>query len=206
MADPDKLRDYRAKRDFSRTGEPAAGGAAGDGPIFVIQEHSASHHHFDFRLEVEGVLVSFALPKGPSLDPSERRLAVRTEDHPLAYADFEGTIPEGAYGAGTVIVWDRGPYENVSEKDGQALTMPEALAKGHVRVRLFGRKLTGVFSLVHARLGGEDRNWLILKEQGEGADARRRPATTQPESVASGRTLAEVAAGAAGKGARRRRK
>jgi DNA ligase D-like protein (predicted 3'-phosphoesterase) len=203
MSAKDKLHEYRARRDFAWTSEPAAGdeaAAGGRAPIFVIQEHAASHHHFDFRLEADGVLVSFAVPKGPSLDPSERRLAVRTEDHPLAYAGFEGTIPEGQYGAGAVIVWDRGGYENVSEKDGRQLTMAEALDKGHVRVRLSGQKLRGVFSLIHARLGGEDKNWLLMKEKGEGADARRRPARTQPESVASGRTLAEVAAAAGKKG------
>ena len=131
MADHKPLADYLAKRDFSVTPEPDGSGHRpdSDDPIFVIQEHDASSHHFDVRLEVDGVLKSWAVPKGPSTDPSERRLAVPTEDHPLSYADFEGTIPEGEYGAGTVIVWDAGTYTNLKRDDsGEAVPMTHQLA------------------------------------------------------------------------------
>ena len=109
-------KEYDGKRDFSTTPEPSGGKAPLDEPFFVIQEHAASSHHFDFRVSIGGALASWAVPKGPSTDPREKRLAVRTEDHPLAYADFEGVIPKGEYGGGRVIVWDRGPVGNVSEK------------------------------------------------------------------------------------------
>ncbi|MEQ9665807.1 MAG: DNA polymerase ligase N-terminal domain-containing protein [Phycisphaerales bacterium] len=193
--------DYRRKRDFSRTTEPRGGGRRGKGgdrPIFVIQEHAASTHHFDFRLEVDGVLKSWAVPKGPSTDPREKRLAIPTEDHPMEYADFEGTIPEDAYGGGTVIVWDRGTYDNITEKEGGLVPMAEALRQGHVLVRLNGRKLGGGYALQCTGKGGKAR-WLLVKMRGEGADARRNPVSTQPESVASGRTVDEVAKEAAGK-------
>lgn len=163
-------------------------------PIFVIQEHRASHHHFDFRLEVDGVLKSWAVPKGPSTDPRERRLAVQVEDHPLDYADFEGVIPEGQYGAGAVIVWDAGPYRNQTrDSDGNEIPLAEALRRGHAEVWLEGRKLRGGYALVHTRLRGDDRNWLLVKMKDGGSDARRKPTRTEPESVLSGRTLDEVA-------------
>lgn len=194
MIGTDKLKEYREKRDFRRTGEPA--GAAGrpeQEPVFVVQQHDASRMHWDFRLQIGGVLVSWAVPKGPSTDPGKRRLAVRTEDHPLEYARFEGRIPDGQYGAGVVIVWDAGTFDNVSEKDGERLLAAEALDAGHVTVRLHGEKLAGGYSLIHAKMGGEDKNWLLVKVDDEYADARKNPVSTQPRSVVSGRTLAEVA-------------
>jgi DNA ligase D-like protein (predicted 3'-phosphoesterase) len=161
----------------------------------VIQEHQASRHHFDLRLEVDGALRSWALPKGPSTDPREKRLAVAVDDHPLEYADFEGVIPEGEYGAGTVIVWDAGPYRSLREGgDGEPLPMNVALEEGQAEVWLEGKKLRGGYALVHARPGGEEESWLLVKMKDEGADARRNPVRTEPRSVLSGRTLAEVAA------------
>ncbi len=157
------------------------------GPRFVVQRHDASSLHFDVRLEIDGVLVSWAVPKGPSLDPSDKRLARRTEDHALDYADFEGRIEQG-YGAGTVIVWDTGPFDNLTEKDGEQVPLAQALAHGHLKVDLHGEKLTGAFALTHTRMGGDDSSWLLLKVDDAAADARRRPTSTQNESVLSGRT------------------
>lgn len=190
----DRLVEYARKRDFGRTPEPAAGRGrpAREGHRFVIQQHDASTMHWDFRLEIDGVLVSWAVPKGPSTDPREKRLAVRTEDHPLSYADFEGVIPEGAYGAGTVIVWDRGRYRNLMADKDPPRTMAESLAAGHIEVALDGTKLHGGWALVHAKLGGNDANWLLVKMADDHADARRNPVSTQPGSAISGRTLAQV--------------
>ena len=192
------MRDYNERRDFGKTPEPRGGRRRpGREAIFVIQEHAASTHHFDFRLEVDGALASWAVPKGPSTDPRVRRLAVRTEDHPLEYADFEGVIPEGEYGGGTVLVWDRGPYDNLTEKDGEPVPMAEAIEDGHAAFRLHGQKLQGGWAL-HRTGSGSDANWLLIKMRDEAADARRRPTSTQPQSVASGRTLAEIRDGAGG--------
>src|SRR6056297_1562229 len=142
MAESKNLKDYHQKRDFEQTSEPKESlkKSSGENPIFVIQKHDASNLHYDFRLQVGDVLKSWAVPKGPSTDPSEKRLALETEDHPLDYADFEGIIPEGQYGAGVVIVWDTGTYENTSEMTGEELTMEEALEKGHITVTLQGKK------------------------------------------------------------------
>jgi DNA ligase D-like protein (predicted 3'-phosphoesterase) len=156
-------------------------------PRFVIQKHDASSLHYDFRLEVDGVLKSWAIPKGPSLDPREKRLAVQVEDHQLDYRDFEGVIGDG-YGAGTVLQWDAGTYRNLDEKR----SMAEALDAGHVKVWLDGHKLTGGWTLQRTRGGGKPQ-WLMIKRRDEAADARRNPQSTQPESVKSGRTIAQVA-------------
>ena len=195
-----KLARYRSRRDFRRSPEPSGRAisrprfAKRGNPIFVVQEHAASSHHFDFRLEVGGVLRSWAVPKGPSTDPRQKRLAVAVEDHPLDYADFEGVIPEGEYGAGSVIVWDAGPYRNLRrDEDGKQIDMQSALDDGLVEVWLEGRKLRGGYALVHSRVGGREEHWLLVKMKDEGADARRNPTRTQPESVLSGRTLDEVA-------------
>jgi DNA ligase D-like protein (predicted 3'-phosphoesterase) len=163
--------------------------------MFVFQRHDASSLHFDFRLEVDGVLVSWAVPKGPSTDPRDKRLATRTEDHPLAYADFEGVIPDGQYGAGTVVVWDTGSYRNITERDGHPVPMGEAVEAGHVKVWLAGRKVTGAFALTRTKMRGDERNWLLVKMDDAGADRRRKPATSQLESVLSGRTNDELADG-----------
>lgn len=194
MAD-DALQQYLARRDLDVSGEPG-GGDPGGRPRFVIQRHDASSLHFDLRLEVDGVLRSWAVPKGPSTDPRDRRLATPTEDHPLDYADFEGRIPDDEYGGGTVIVWDTGPYQNITERDGVIVPMPEALADGHVKVWLQGDKLEGGWALTRTPLGGDDDTWLLVKVDDAGADRRRKPATTQLRSVLSGRTNEDLEGGA----------
>jgi DNA ligase D-like protein (predicted 3'-phosphoesterase) len=188
--------DYEAKRDFQKTPEPQGAGVSGhrDFPVFVIQQHDAGSMHWDFRLEIDGVLVSWAVPKGPSTDPRDKRLAVRTEDHPLEYADFEGVIPEGEYGAGAVIVWDAGGYRNLQADKDEPVGMRESLESGQVEVWLEGEKLAGGYALVHAKVGGDERNWLLVKMDDQEADARRNPTSTEPQSVRSGRTIEEVAA------------
>lgn len=198
MADR-SLNTYRSRRDFRRTREPKGKGDAprlkkDRNPIFVIQKHDASQLHYDLRLEVNGALKSWALPKGPSTDPREKRLAVRVEDHPLEYADFEGVIEEGQYGAGRVIVWDAGPYRNIKTNDeGESMSMADAMAQGTVEVWLEGRKLRGGYALVHSKLGGDDDNWLLVKMDDEGADTRRNPISTEPNSVLTGRSIEQLA-------------
>jgi DNA ligase D-like protein (predicted 3'-phosphoesterase) len=155
-------------------------------PRFVIQQHDATSMHYDFRLEVEGAFRSWAVPKGPSTDPRDKRLAMAVEDHALSWGDFEGVIEEGQYGAGPVIVWDRGSYENLREEP-----MADSLAAGHSSFWLAGHKLRGGWSLRHT--GG--RRWLLIKRRDEEADARRRPTSTQRESVVSGRTIDELRRG-----------
>ena len=186
-----KLSEYESKRDTGRSGEPSGRGRRttkkGSSPRFVVQRHDASSLHFDVRLEIGGVLVSWAVPKGPSLDPSDKRLAHRTEDHPLDYVDFEGRIDEG-YGAGTVVVWDTGTFENLTEKDGKEVSLDDALAAGHVKVALHGEKLTGGFAFTHTRMGGDEANWMMVKVDDDDADRRRKPTSTQNESVLSGKT------------------
>lgn len=156
-------------------------------PRFVVQRHHATNLHFDFRLEIDGALVSWAVPKGPSLDPAVKRLAHRVGDHDLDYIDFEGRHREG-HGPRTVIVWDIGPFENVTQKHGRRLTAAEALEAGHIKVVLHGHKLTGAFALTHTRMGGDEANWLLVKVDDEGADRRHVPTSTRNESVLSGRT------------------
>ena len=191
----DSLKDYQEKRDFRRTPEPAGGrGPDSQEPIFVIQKHAARNLHYDFRLEVDGVLKSWAIPKGPSTDPRDKRLAVPTEDHPLEYAGFEGVIPEGEYGGGTVLVWDTGSYRNLTEKKGAAIPMGQGLAHGHVKVWLEGRKLKGGYALTRFKTG-KDESWLLTKTDDEAADPGRNPVADEPGSVLSGRTLEEIAAG-----------
>ncbi len=194
MAERDRLEECRARRDFRSTGEPrgSQGGGERKGPIFVIQKHQASTLHYDFRLEVEGVLRSWAVPKGPSTDPRDKRLALPTEDHPLEYADFEGVIPEGEYGAGAVLVWDTGAYRNLKQRGGREVPVACALAEGRAEVWLEGKKLQGGYALIRTG-SGEPGRWLLVKMKGHGADARRNPVGTQPESVLSGRTLEEIA-------------
>jgi DNA ligase D-like protein (predicted 3'-phosphoesterase) len=195
------LKKYREKRDFRKTHEPQ-GKRAGDKtrrkPVFVIQEHEASSHHFDLRLEIDGVLKSWAVPKGPSTDPKDKRMAIATEDHPLDYANFEGTIPEGEYGAGAVLIWDRGSWKNITEKDGEVVPAAEALQNGHLLVWLEGDKIRGGYAL--HRTGGKEGNWLLIKMDDDEADRRRKPVSTQRESVETGRTIDEISTQDSGKG------
>jgi len=194
----EQLKRYRAKRDFSRTAEPSGSAARRRGrrrePMFTIQKHDAGRLHYDFRLEVDGVLKSWAVPKGPSTDPRDKRLAVEVEDHPLDYGDFEGVIAEGNYGAGSVIVWDTGTYRNLTERDGEEVPMDQALEEGSVRVWLEGHKLRGGWTLRRVGFEGDKPTWLLMKRRDEGADARRNPVSTEPESVLSGKTVEEIAA------------
>ena len=155
---------------------------------FVVQKHAARSLHYDFRLEVAGAYASWAVPKGPSTDPREKRLAMRVEDHLLSWGDFEGVIPDGQYGAGAVIVWDAGEYRNLSDEP-----IEDALEEGHASFWLEGQKLLGGWSLRRIG-GGRKESWLLVKKRDERADARRNPVSTQPESVLSGRTIDEVGA------------
>jgi len=188
------LSEYRRKRRSGRSPEPRGergrkrrkADPSDKGLSFVIQHHAARSDHYDFRLEIDGALVSWAIPKGPSTNPKDRRMARRTEDHPLEYATFEGVIPQGEYGAGGVIVWDRGTYANAT-KHG----MTECLKRGHLSFRLHGEKLHGGFALTRIR-EGKDETWLLVKRKDEDADARRKPVKSQPESVLSGRTLDDL--------------
>src|SRR5918997_1211372 len=168
------LTEYKKKRRFNKTPEPGPEKKkTKTGRMFVIQKHRATALHYDFRLEADGVLLSWAVPKGPSTDPRDKRLAMRVEDHPISWGDFEGVIGEG-YGAGAVIVWDEGEYRNLSDK-----SMEEAIEAGHASFWLEGKKLRGGWSLRH--IG--DKRWLLVKKRDEQADARRNPVSTQPESV-----------------------
>jgi DNA ligase D-like protein (predicted 3'-phosphoesterase) len=162
---------------------------------FVIHKHDASSLHYDFRLEVDGVLKSWAVPRGPSTDPREKRLAIRTDDHPLDYAEFEGVIPEGEYGAGTVMVWDAGTFRNLRARKGpDSKDMPGSIRSGLVEVLLEGHKLRGGYALKRLS-GGPQARWLLIKMDDEAADARRRPTTTENRSVKSGRTMRQIATG-----------
>ena len=170
------LSEYKRKRNFSRTPEPRSGDSEPNrNPIFVIQEHHASRLHYDFRLEADGVLKSWAVPKRPTLEPSGKRLAVHVEDHPLEYAEFSGTIPEGQYGAGEVKIWDRGTYDNLMAEKPNPRTVTESIEDGHVEVELHGRKLKGRFAIV--RMDGESRknNWLLIKMKSGARTQKTRP-------------------------------
>ncbi|MEZ0170167.1 non-homologous end-joining DNA ligase [Microvirga sp. TS319] len=194
-----KLASYRAKRDFTKTSEPEGTTARRKGFSFVIQKHDASRLHYDFRLELDGVLKSWAVAKGPSLVKGEKRLAVHVEDHPLAYADFEGTIPEGQYGGGAVLVWDRGTWEPEGDPH-------EGYDKGRLTFRLDGEKLHGTWHLVRMAKRPRERqeSWLLIKAEDAYARADRDPdiLEEEPLSVKSGRSLDEIAPGRVAGGAK----
>jgi bifunctional non-homologous end joining protein LigD len=190
------LDEYRKKRDFSETPEPAGHTRSQRRRrIFVVQKHDAGRLHYDFRLEINGVLVSWAVPKGPSLNPADKRLAIRTEDHPPEYADFEGVIPEGQYGAGTVMVWDNGTYE-VSN----GLSADQQLARGEIKAVLHGRKLRGGFVLIQtgkrSAEPSQKEQWLLIKYRDEYADSSWSIESVELDrSVLTGRTLKEIQLG-----------
>ncbi|HEY9776519.1 MAG TPA: non-homologous end-joining DNA ligase [Planktothrix sp.] len=199
------LEQYNKKRDFKITPEPSGKAKPSKGPLtFVIQKHDARRLHYDFRLEIGGVLVSWAVPKGPSLDPADKRFAVQTEDHPMAYAGFEGVIPAGQYGAGEVIVWDKGTYtpdeDGVTSWDNREEAekrMKKMLEKGKLSIFLEGEKLRGSWALVHMK--GKEKDWLLIKHNDSFTD-RKNDITQKESSVDSGRTLNDVKEGRAGKG------
>ena len=167
--------------------------ASSKGLIFVVQKHNASHLHYDFRIEVDGVLKSWAVPKGPSMDPSHKRLAVPTEDHPLEYAGFEGTIPDDQYGGGTVMVWDSGVYRNLKEQEGGGeMPMAETFENGRIEIWLEGKKLRGGFALVRTRMVGKQPQWLLIKMKDEQAQPGKDILIDQPDSAISGRSLEEI--------------
>jgi bifunctional non-homologous end joining protein LigD len=187
------LAEYNAKRDFSRTAEPAGKvpKARGRTLDFVIQKHAASHLHYDFRLELDGVMKSWAVPKGPSLDPTVRRLAMEVEDHPISYNTFEGTIPQGEYGGGTVMLWDRGTYE--PEDGGGAESLRLGYEKGELRFRMHGKRLKGGFVLARLRRPGRPQ-WLLIKRRDEHADAKRDITARETTSIVTKRTMEQIAA------------
>ena len=189
------MKSYNEKRDFSKTKEPKEEGSGrrNDQPVFVIQKHDATNLHYDFRLEIDGTLKSWSVPKGPSTNPSVKRMAIPTEDHPLAYAHFEGTIPEGEYGGGTVMIWDKGTIKSIKKNDnGKLLSLEESYENGSIEVELRGEKLTGGYNLVEMKGGRMKGNWLLMKQDDKEADARRNPVSTQTKSVVSGRSLTEI--------------
>jgi DNA ligase D-like protein (predicted 3'-phosphoesterase) len=191
----DSLTAYTHKRDFAHTPEPKGvkAKASSKGRVFVVQKHDASHLHYDFRIEVEGVLKSWAVPKGPSMDPADKRLAVPTEDHPLEYAGFEGMIPDDQYGGGTVMVWDSGTYRNLKEQEGGGeMPMAETFENGRIEIRLEGKKLKGGFALVRTRMAGKQQQWLLIKMKDEQAKPGKDILADQPDSAVSGRSLEEI--------------
>jgi bifunctional non-homologous end joining protein LigD len=193
----ERLTEYRRKRDFARTREPKGGGRKRSPKLaYVIQKHAASRLHFDLRLELDGVMKSWAVPKGPSLDPAVKRLAVEVEDHPIEYNAFEGTIPQGEYGGGTVMIWDRGTYTAAAGTDDPETALREGYRKGDFKFVLKGKRLKGSWVLVRTRgrSGGDRRGqWLLIKHRDQAADPRTDPVAEYLTSARSGRTMEEIA-------------
>ncbi len=188
------LSKYKKKRSFNKTPEPAGGKSTSKNQlVFVVQKHDASRLHYDFRLEMEGVLKSWAVPKGPSLNPEDKRLAMMVEDHPFDYRTFEGIIPKGNYGAGTVIVWDEGTYEplenTTTDKKENEKNLLKQLKSGSVKIVMYGKKLKGEFALVKTHYQGEN-SWLLIKHNDKYAS--KTDVTKKDKSVTSKKTLAQV--------------
>jgi bifunctional non-homologous end joining protein LigD len=190
------LKEYNKKRVFKQTPEPTGGKPSADALLFVVQKHDATRLHYDFRLEMKGVLKSWAIPKGPSLNPDDKRLAMMVEDHPYDYKDFEGIIPEGNYGAGTVIIWDKGTYETLEplgSKKEEEKSLLNQLKAGSLKFRLFGKKLRGEFALVHIKNnnnGKSDNAWLLIKHRDEFASSA--DVTKKDKSVVSEKSIAQI--------------
>jgi bifunctional non-homologous end joining protein LigD len=188
------LKEYQKKRIFNQTPEPIGGRSSAKTLHFVVQKHDASRLHYDFRLEMNGLLKSWAIPKGPSLNPDDRRLAMMVEDHPYDYKNFEGIIPEGNYGAGTVIIWDEGSYETLepfSSKKEMEKSLLAQLKSGSLKFRLNGKKLKGEFALVHIKNNGKtDNAWLLIKHRDAFASAT--DITKKSKSVISGKTIFQM--------------
>jgi bifunctional non-homologous end joining protein LigD len=193
------LAEYRRKRDFGRTAEPR-GSKKRTGPklAYVIQKHAASRLHFDLRLELDGVMKSWAVPKGPSLDPAVKRLAMQVEDHPIEYNQFEGTIPEGEYGGGTVMLWDQGSYRNEGDDPDPVEALRRGHSEGDLKFVLQGKRLRGSWVLVRMRRPGRPQ-WLLIKHRDEFADPDADVVAEQQTSAATGRTMEEIAAGKKGR-------
>jgi bifunctional non-homologous end joining protein LigD len=191
MAKADPLALYNSKRDFAKTAEPAGTLAKGHGNRFIVQKHDATRLHWDFRLEIDGVLKSWAVTRGPSLDPADKRLAVRTEDHPLSYATFEGTIPQDEYGGGTVMLWDEGTWAPIKGKSAKDLD------KGHLHFILNGERMKGEWLLIRLKPRGKEKreNWLLRKIDDAEAGGSDTLVETGLTSVKTGRTMQEVAEG-----------
>ncbi|MDF9796643.1 DNA ligase D-like protein (predicted 3'-phosphoesterase) [Catalinimonas alkaloidigena] len=190
--------EYQAKRDFKRTNEPQGNTLKKDGhpPIFVIQKHDASTLHYDFRLEIGGTLKSWAVPKGPSNDPAIKRMAIPTEDHPMDYAWFEGPIPEGEYGGGTVMIWDKGSFDNLkTDKEGNKISLEDSYEQGNVEIFLKGERLRGGYAIIKMKSGRMAGNWLLTKMKDEHANPDFDPVKTANRSVVSGKTMEEIAKG-----------
>ncbi|HEY4307245.1 MAG TPA: DNA polymerase ligase N-terminal domain-containing protein [Gemmatimonadaceae bacterium] len=189
------LAEYKRKRDFTKTAEPA-----GKAPQkreralqFVVQKHAASHLHYDFRLELDGVMKSWAVPKGPNYDPSVKRLAMEVEDHPIEYNKFEGTIPKGQYGGGTVMLWDRGTYE--AEDGGGADSLRDGYERGNLKFVLKGERLLGGWVLVRLKRPGARNQWLLIKHRDEYATSKVDVTEAVLTSVTTGRTMDGIAGG-----------
>jgi len=193
----EQLAEYHRKRDFSRTEEPAGGAEKKKTKAskleFVIQKHAATRLHFDLRLELDGVMKSWAVPRGPSPDPMDKRLAVEVEDHPMEYNKFEGTIPKGEYGGGTVMIWDRGWYEP-EEKGGGDEALRAGIRKGDLKVIFHGKRIKGAYVLVRTRGygDGDKPSWLLIKHRDKFAESGGELVETHITSVVSDRTMDEI--------------
>lgn len=186
------LDEYKKKRNFKQTTEPEGRlkKRDSDNPIFVVQKHQATRLHYDLRIEVDGVLKSWAVPKGPSNDPTQKRLAVPTEDHPMEYADFEGVIPEGEYGGGTVMLWDTGTYETVPDEDGmEPLSPMESFERGQIKIRLHGTKMKGDWVIVNMK---GKKEWLLIKKKDNHTGAKDSLTRNHPNSALTGKGLEEI--------------
>ena|SRR3990167_1431371 len=194
MSERKKIDTYNKKRDFKSTPEPKGKkeNPTKGLPTFVIQKHDASRLHYDLRLEIDGVMPSWAIPKGPSLNYETKRLAMQTEDHPMSYADFEGIIPEG-YGAGTVMVWDNGTYQNLRlDKDENLIPMEQCLEEGKIEIYLYGQKFQGAFVLFRLKGAKEKNAWIFKKIKDSEASSGKEITETKPNSILTKRNLDEI--------------